>query len=261
MNKKRGFIASLIVILILASTLTGCSGAQANISTPSAASSGTKQATASQAASASTAASAAPAASSSEPAAVLKKDQLKSLEQPLTGLLLTVEETSKDYPGKDAAVDPQFAEYYLYYMANNFYDQNIKTYPDFKDPTFTQFIAFSSGDADKILNAAFGKRFASGKLPAFDPKSQGNVAFMEKGTVYVGANLGGPSSVTYEGGDVTLQNGSADVQYKYDYVPMTHGLEYNGALTATVTQDEAGMPVITGLNIPPLEDSSASAGS
>jgi hypothetical protein len=58
---------------------------------------------------------------------------------------------------------------------------------------------------------------------------------------------------------VTPKDGSAEVQYSYYYVPMTHGLEYNGTLTATIAPDNAGIPVICALTIPPLAEDTASA--
>ena len=243
---------------IIALQLAGCSNTSnqlKSIATPSGTSGSSAPATS---AAASMTPSAVVSASREAVSAALKKDQLKSLEQPLTGLLLTVEEYGKDYPGGNEKVDPEFAQYYLYYIANNYNIDQAKKYSKYVDPAFSEFIAYTASDADKLLNSVFGKRFSSKDLPAFDSMSQGNIAFTDNGTVYVGANLGGPSTVTYAGGDVSLQNGSAEVQYQYYYVPMTHGLEYNGALTATITPDASGTLVITGLTIQPLAEDTAS---
>ncbi|MEI6102279.1 MAG: hypothetical protein WCP73_10615, partial [Eubacteriales bacterium] len=162
-------------------------------------------------------------------------------------------------PGGNEKVETEFAKYYLFYIANNYNMDQAKQYSQYVDPAFSEFISYTASNADKLLYSVFGKRFSSKDLPAFDPKSQGNTAFIDNDTVYVGASPGGPSTVTYAGEDVSLQNGSAEVQYQYYYVPMTHGLEYNGTLTATIKPDASGTFVITGLTIQPLTEDTSSA--
>lgn len=146
----------------------------------------------------------------------LSQEQLKTMEEPLAGLLAASMASGTDY-----SASQEFYTMYAHMMVDMFYSSEAKPY-DVESNEFSEFVKMSADELDSLLKSAFGPKVQAGDL------KQSPSLIEENGAYYFGVGDAGISvNVKYKE--------TQDEVYQYAYSAQIPGLDaVNGEMDVKI---------------------------